>query len=58
MPKRQDIGRINGLVIFVRNTKVGGNVNVRVTRVSSWFVEAEVIVKNENKREEKEESKQ
>jgi predicted RNA-binding protein with TRAM domain len=57
-PKRQGIARIKGLVIFEPNTKVGDNVNIQVTRVSSWFAEAEVVVKNENESEEKEENEQ
>jgi predicted RNA-binding protein with TRAM domain len=45
-------------VIFVPTTKVGDNINTQVTRVSRWFSEAEVIVKNENESEEKEKNEQ
>ena len=50
----EGIARIEGLVVFVPNTKNGDKVKIRVTRISSRFAEAEVIDKDES--EEKEEN--
>ena len=52
MSKRGDagVGRIQGLVIFVPNTKVGDKVKVKVTRVGRGYATAELI---EAKTEEK-----
>jgi predicted RNA-binding protein with TRAM domain len=50
----EGIARIEGLVVFVPNTKNGDKVKIRVTRISSRFAEAEVVGKNES--EEKEEN--
>jgi predicted RNA-binding protein with TRAM domain len=50
----EGIARIEGLVVFVPNTKNGDQVKIRVTRISSRFAEAEVVAKNEG--EEKEEN--
>jgi predicted RNA-binding protein with TRAM domain len=52
----EGIARIEGLVVFVPNTKNGDQVKIRVTRISSRFAEAEVVAKNENESEEKEEN--
>jgi len=45
MSKRGDagVGRIQGLVIFVPNTKVGDKVKVKVTRVGRGYATAELI---------------
>ena len=50
----EGIARIEGLVVFVPNTKNGDKVKIRVTRISSRFAEAEVVGKDES--EEKEEN--
>jgi predicted RNA-binding protein with TRAM domain len=50
----EGIARIEGLVVFVPNTKNGDKVKIRVTRISSRFAEAEVVDKTES--EEKEEN--
>lgn len=43
MSKRgEGIARIEGLVIFVANTKQGDHVKVKITRISRKFAEAEV----------------
>jgi len=39
----EGIARIQGLVIFVPNTKQGEHVKVKVTKISRRFAEAEVI---------------
>jgi predicted RNA-binding protein with TRAM domain len=39
------IARIQGLVIFVPNTKTGDHVKIRIKRVSRRFAEAEVVGK-------------
>ena len=39
----EGIARIQGLVVFIQNTKTGDHVRVRVTRVSRRFAEAEVV---------------
>ncbi|HXT83224.1 MAG TPA: TRAM domain-containing protein [Verrucomicrobiae bacterium] len=45
MSKRGDagVGRIQGLVIFVPNTKVGDKVKVKVTRVGRGYATAELV---------------
>ena len=50
----EGIARIQGLVVFVPNTKTGDHVRIRITRLSRRFAEAEVVGKEEA--EEKEES--
>jgi len=50
----EGIARIQGLVVFVPNTKTGDHVKIRVKRISRRFAEAEVVGKEEA--EEKEES--
>ena len=50
----EGIARIQGLVVFVPNTKTGDHVRIRITRISRRFAEAEVVGKEEA--EEKEES--
>ncbi len=39
----EGIARIEGLVIFVPNTKPGDKVRIKVTNISRRFAEAEVI---------------
>ena len=39
----EGIARIKGLVCFVPNTKPGGHVRIRVTRISRRFAEAEAV---------------
>ena len=39
----EGIARIQGLVVFIPNTKMGDHVRVRITRVSRKFAEAEVV---------------
>jgi predicted RNA-binding protein with TRAM domain len=47
MSKRgEGIARIEGLVIFVANTKQGDHVKVKITRISRKFAEAEVAGKS------------
>ncbi len=41
----EGITRIEGLVVFVPNTKPGDKVRIKVTRISRRFAEAEVIEK-------------
>jgi predicted RNA-binding protein with TRAM domain len=43
----EGIARIQGLVIFVPNTKTGDHVTIRVKRISRRFAEAEVVGKEE-----------
>lgn len=45
----EGIARIQGLVIFVPNTKSGDHIRIKVTTISRRFAEAEVV---EKKREE------
>jgi len=52
----EGIARIQGLVIFVPNTKAGDRVRIRVKRVSRRFAEAEVAGKEEAEGEEESES--
>jgi predicted RNA-binding protein with TRAM domain len=39
----EGITRIEGLVVFVPNTKPGDKVRIKITRISRRFAEAEVI---------------
>ena len=39
------IARIEGLVVFIPNTKIGDKVRIKVTNISRRFAEAEVIGK-------------
>jgi predicted RNA-binding protein with TRAM domain len=48
----EGIARIQGLVIFIPNTKTGDHAKIRVTRISRRFAEAEVIEKPEKETEE------
>lgn len=43
----EGIARIQGLVIFVPNTKSGDHVKIKVTRISRRFAEADVVGKGE-----------
>ena len=45
MSKRGDagVGRIQGLVIFVPNTKVGDKVKVKITRVGRGYATADLV---------------
>ena len=45
MSKRGDagVGRIQGLVIFVPNTKIGDKVKVKITRVGRGYATAETV---------------
>jgi predicted RNA-binding protein with TRAM domain len=43
----EGIARVQGLVIFVKNTKPNDHVRIKVTRISSRFAEAEVAGKSE-----------
>jgi predicted RNA-binding protein with TRAM domain len=43
----EGIARIQGLVIFVPNTKTGDHVTIRIKRISRRFAEAEVVDKEE-----------
>jgi predicted RNA-binding protein with TRAM domain len=43
----EGIARIQGLVIFVPNTKTGDHVTIRVKRISRRFAEAEAVDKEE-----------
>jgi predicted RNA-binding protein with TRAM domain len=51
----EGIARIQGLVIFVPNTKQGEHVKVKVTKISRRFAEAEVIPEGEKASETDEE---
>ena len=50
----EGIARVQGLVIFVPNTKQGDHVKIKVTRISRRFAEAEVVGKPNVESEEKE----
>jgi predicted RNA-binding protein with TRAM domain len=52
----EGIARIQGLVIFVPNTKTGDHVKIRIKRVSRRFAEAEVVGKEEAEGKEESES--
>ncbi len=42
------IARIEGLVVFVPNTKTGDHVRIRISRISRKFAEAELIERGEH----------
>jgi predicted RNA-binding protein with TRAM domain len=48
----EGIARIEGLVIFVPNTKPGDHVKIKITRISRKFAEAEVVGKEAEGKEE------
>jgi predicted RNA-binding protein with TRAM domain len=50
----EGIARVQGLVIFVPNTKQGEHVKIKVTRISRRFAEAEVVGRPQVESEEKE----
>jgi predicted RNA-binding protein with TRAM domain len=50
----EGIARVQGLVIFVPNTKQGEHVKIKVTRISRRFAEAEVVGNPQVESEEKE----
>ena len=50
----EGIARVQGLVIFVPNTKQGEHAKIKVTRISRRFAEAEVVGKPQVESEEKE----
>ncbi|MGD0496441.1 MAG: TRAM domain-containing protein [Candidatus Bathyarchaeia archaeon] len=50
----EGIARVQGLVIFVPNTKQGEHVKIKVTRISRRFAEAEVVGTPKVESEEKE----
>jgi len=50
----EGIARIQGLVVFIPNTRPGEHVKVRVTRISRRFAEAEVLKEGETAAEEEE----
>ncbi len=52
----EGIARIQGLVVFVPNTKTGDHVKIRIKRVSRRFAEAEVAGREEAEGEEETES--
>ncbi len=45
----EGITRIEGLVVFVPNTKLGDKVRIKVTNISRRFAEAEVVGAAEEK---------
>jgi predicted RNA-binding protein with TRAM domain len=48
----EGIARIQGLVIFIPNTKPGDHVKIKIARVSRRCAEAEVVEKGEAETEE------
>jgi predicted RNA-binding protein with TRAM domain len=50
----EGIARVQGLVIFVPNTKQGEHVKIKVTRISRRFAEAHVVGKPQVESKEKE----
>jgi len=48
----EGIARIQGLVIFIPDTKPGDHAKIRITRISRRFAEAEVVEKGEAGKEE------
>jgi predicted RNA-binding protein with TRAM domain len=52
----EGIARIQGLVIFVPNTKTGDHVKIRIKRISRRFAEAEVVSAEKAEEAEKPES--
>jgi predicted RNA-binding protein with TRAM domain len=51
----EGIARIQGLVIFIPNTKPGDHVKIKVKNISRRFAEAEVVKKGEAEAETEEE---
>ena len=51
----EGIARIQGLVIFIPNTKSGDHVKIKIIRISRRFAEAEVVEKGEVEEKEEEE---
>lgn len=51
----EGIARIQGLVIFVPNTKTGDHVKIKIKSVSRRFAEGEVVGKGEAEAEKEEE---
>jgi predicted RNA-binding protein with TRAM domain len=49
----EGIARIQGLVVFLPNTKTGDHVRIRIKRISRRFAEGEVAGKEEAEGEEK-----
>lgn len=49
----EGIARIKGLVTFIPNTKPGDHVEIRITRISRRFAEAEVVQEETEEKEEK-----
>ena len=45
------IARIDGLVVFVPNTKPGDHVRIRITRISRKFAEAELVERGEHEKD-------
>jgi predicted RNA-binding protein with TRAM domain len=55
MSRRGDgIARVEGLVVFIPNTKQGDKLRIKVTRISRRFAEAEVVGAAEEATEETE----
>jgi predicted RNA-binding protein with TRAM domain len=54
----EGIARIQGLVIFIPNTKSGDHVTIKITRISRRFAEAEVVEKGEAEAETEEEEEE
>jgi predicted RNA-binding protein with TRAM domain len=52
----EGITKIEGLVVFVPNTKPGDKLRIKVTNIGRRFAEAEVIGEAEEEAEEEEES--
>lgn len=49
----EGIARVQGLVVFVKNTKPNDHVKVRITRISSRFAEGELAAATSQTEEEK-----
>jgi predicted RNA-binding protein with TRAM domain len=54
----EGIARIQGLVIFIPNTKSGDHVKIKIIRISRRFAEAEVVEKGEAEAETPEEEEE
>jgi predicted RNA-binding protein with TRAM domain len=50
----EGIARIEGLVVFIPDTKIGDKLRIKVTRISRRFAEAEVVGATEETNEETE----
>ena len=50
----EGIARIEGLVVFIPDTKIGDKLRIKVTRISRRFAEAEVVGAPEETTEETE----